>query len=235
MARGASMPDLLDHPWEITPAEAMRVQGALRKRLARHPLAARPKTIAGADVSCPWRGESGVGGMVVFSWPDMRIVDESFHAGALRFPYVPGLLSFREGFLLEKAFLGLREKPDLVIFDGQGAAHPRGFGIASHLGLRLGLPSIGCAKSRLFGDAPEAPGEEKGDWRRLRSPDGREIGAVLRTRRGVKPVYVSPGHRIDIEDSVRWVLKTTSRYRLPEVIRAAHRRVNEERVRRKIA
>lgn len=227
------MTDLLHHSWEIAPAEAVRLQKALGERLVLRPLAAPPRTIAGADISCEWRGRFGVGGVVVFSWPQMRYIDESFHSGELRFPYVPGLLSFREGFLLEKAFLGLREKPDLVIFDGQGAAHPRGFGIASHLGLRLGLPSIGCAKNRLFGDAVGPLGEEKGDWRYLHSPDGREVGAVLRTRRGVKPVYVSPGHLIDIEDSVRWVLAATSRYRLPEVIRAAHRRVNEERVRRR--
>ena len=223
------MTDLTHHPWEIAPAEAVRVQKTLQKRLALHPLAAPPETIAGADISCEWRGRFGVGGMVVFSWPDMRMIEESFYGGELRFPYVPGLLSFREGFLLEKAFSGLREKPDLIISDGQGTAHPRGFGIASHLGLRLGAPSIGCAKSRLFGEASGSLGNEKGDWRFLHSPDGRKIGAVLRTRRGVKPVYVSPGHLIDIEDSVRWVLETTSRFRLPEVIRAAHRRVNEER------
>ena len=228
------MTDLLHHSWEIAPAEAIRVQRALEKRLILHPLSTPPKTIAGADVSCEWRGKFGVGGVVVFSWPDMQVVDESFYGGELRFPYVPGLLSFREGFLLEKAFLGLGgEKPDLIIFDGQGTAHPRGLGVASHLGLRLGVPSIGCAKSRLFGDAVEPPGEEKGDWRFLHAPDGRRVGAVLRTRRGVKPVYVSPGHGVDIEGSVHWVLETTSRYRLPEVIRAAHKRVNEERVRRK--
>ena len=228
------MTDSLHHSWEIAPPEAVRLQKALEKRLALHPLCAVPRTIAGADISCEWRGRFGVGGMVVYSWPDLQLIDESFHSGDLRFPYVPGLLSFREGFLLEKAFLGLREKPDLIIFDGQGTAHPRGLGIASHLGLRLGVPSIGCAKSRLFGDAAEPPGEEKGDSRYLLSPDGREIGAVLRTRRGVKPVYVSPGHLIDIEDSVRWVLAATTRYRLPEVIRAAHRRVGEERARRKM-
>ncbi len=229
------MTDSLHHSWEIAPSEAVRLQKALEKHLALHPLSAAPKTIAGADISCEWRGRFGVGGMVVFSWPDMQLIDESFYGGDLRFPYVPGLLSFREGFLLEEAFLGLREKPDLIIFDGQGTAHPRGFGIASHLGLRLGVPSIGCAKSRLFGEAAEPPGEEKGDWRYLRSPDGLEIGAVLRTRRGVKPVYVSPGHLIDIEDSLHWVLAATSRFRLPEVIRAAHRRVGEERKKRKRA
>ncbi len=229
------MTDSLHHSWEIAPPEAVRLQKALEKHLALHPLSAAPKTIAGADISCEWRGRFGVGGMVVFSWPDMQLIDESFFGEDLRFPYVPGLLSFREGFLLEKAFLGLREKPDLIIFDGQGTAHPRGFGIASHLGLRLGVPSIGCAKSRLFGEAAEPPGEEKGDWRYLRSPDGLEIGVVLRTRRGVKPVYVSPGHLIDIEDSLHWVLAATSRFRLPEVIRAAHRRVGEERKKRKRA
>ncbi|MDE0331763.1 MAG: endonuclease V [Nitrospinae bacterium] len=229
------MTDLLHHSWEIAPPEAVRVQKTLETHLALQPLSDAPETIAGADISTKWRGRFGVGGMVVFSWPDMELIDESFHSGELRFPYVPGLLSFREGLLLEKAFLGLRAKPDLIIFDGQGTAHPRGFGIASHLGLRLGVPSIGCAKSRLFGDVAEPVGEEKGDWRYLYSPGGRKIGAVLRTRRGVKPVYVSPGHLIDIEDSVHWVLAATSRFRLPEVIRAAHRRVGEERARRKKA
>ena len=229
------MNDLRHHAWEISPAEAIRVQKALQKHLALHPLAGSPKTIAGADISCEWRGRFGVGGMVVFSWPDLEVVDESFYCGEIRFPYVPGLLSFREGYLLEKAFLGLRKKPDLIIFDGQGTAHPRGFGIASHLGLRLDVPSIGCAKSRLFGETSEPPGEDKGNWRYLYSPGGHAVGAVLRTRRGVKPVYVSPGHLIDIQDSVHWVLETTSRYRLPEVIRAAHRRVGEERASRKNA
>lgn len=227
------MTDLLRHSWDIRPTEAVRLQSALRRRLSLRPLAAPPRTIAGADISCEPRGKFGVGGAVVFSWPEMRIVDESFCAGELRFPYVPGLLSFREGFLLEEALRGLAERPDLVIFDGQGTAHPRGFGVASHIGLRMGLPSIGCAKNRLFGEAAGPLGEEKGDWRYLRAPGGRRVGAVLRTRRGVKPVYVSPGHGIDIQGSVRWVLETTSRYRLPEVIRAAHKRVGERRARQK--
>ncbi len=167
------MTDLLHHSWDIAPAEAVRIQKALRERLILQPLTDTPRTIAGADISSEWRGRFGVGGMIVFYWPEMRVIDESFHSGELHFPYVPGLLSFREGFLLEKAFLGLREKPDLIIFDGQGTAHPRGFGIASHLGLRLGVPSIGCAKNWLFGDAAGSPGDEKGDWRYLHSPSGR--------------------------------------------------------------
>ncbi len=224
--------DLLHHPWDITPEQAVRVQQALAGRLVLRPLHGRPRTIAGADVSCPWRGKSGVGGVVVFSYPEMQVVDESFYAGALPFPYVPGLLSFREGFLLEKAFMGLRERPDLLICDGQGTAHPRGFGIASHLGLRLGVPAFGCAKSRLFGQAAGTLGEEKGARLHLLGPDGAEIGAVLRTRRGVKPVYVSPGHLVDVDGAVEWTLATTPRYRLPEVVRAAHRRVNEERIKR---
>ncbi len=224
---------MLNHSWEMTIHEAIQTQKALQGRVVLNSLLTSPATIAGADVSCEWRGGSGVGGMVVFSYPDMRVVDESFCGGELQFPYVPGLLSFREGFLLEKAFGGLRKKPDLIIFDGQGVAHPRGLGIASHLGLRLGLPCIGCAKSRLFGDSFKTLGGEKGDWQYLYAPDGREIGAVLRTRRGVKPVYLSPGHLVNIEDAVHWVLKTTSRYRLPDVIRTAHKRVNEERVRQK--
>jgi len=169
-----------------------------------------------------------VAGVVVLSFPDLAFLEESFAAGELRFPYVPGLLSFREGPLLERAVQGLGRKPDLVFFDGQGIAHPRGLGIASHLGLRLGIRSVGCAKSRLWGEAGEPP-ERRGGWTPLRAPDGATVGAALRTRTGIKPVFVSPGHGIDLEGAVRSTLAASPRYRLPEPIRAAHRRTNEER------
>lgn len=144
------------------------------------------------------------------------------------FPYVPGLLSFREGPLLERAFGGLSRTPDILLFDGQGIAHSRGLGIASHLGLRLGIPTIGCAKSRLWGKAAEPP-DEKGAWSPLREPGGKVVGSLLRTRKGVKPVYVSPGHLIDLEGALRIALLSSPRYRIPVPIQAAHVCANDER------
>jgi len=173
-----------------------------------------------------------VAGVVVLSFPDLEVIEESLAVGEASFPYVPGLLSFREGPLLERAFEGLSRMPDLVFFDGQGIAHPRGLGIASHLGLRLRIPSVGCAKSRLWGEAEE-PAGEKGAWEPLKAPRGEVagevVGAVLRTRKGVKSLYVSPGHRIDLEGAIRYTLAVSPRYRIPVPIRAAHIRTNEER------
>jgi deoxyribonuclease V len=170
-----------------------------------------------------------VAGVVVLSYPDLEVIDESLVDGEVTFPYVPGLLSFREGPLLERAFSRLREKPDLVFFDGQGIAHPRGLGIASHLGLRLGLSTVGCAKSRLWGEHLGELPDGKGSWVPLQSRTGDTIGAVLRTRRGVKPVYISPGHLVNLKDAVRYTLAVSPRYRIPEPIRIAHNRTNEER------
>jgi deoxyribonuclease V len=160
----------------------------------------------------------------VFDWPELELVEVAKAVGAADFPYVPGYLSLREGPVLEKAYEKLERRPQLVIFDGQGIAHPRRFGLASHLGVLWRVPSVGCAKTRLVGTFGE-PGARKGSWKPLR--DGREvIGSVLRTRDGVKPVFVSPGHRIDQAGARRVVMDTTTRYRLPEPIRAAHREVN---------
>jgi deoxyribonuclease V len=165
--------------------------------------------------------------VVVFEagdWEPREVATAVRRAG---FPYVPGYLSFREGPVLEQAFRKLRTRPDLVLFDGQGIAHPRRFGLASHLGVRWDLPSVGCAKSRLTGSA-EPPGPRKGDWTPLRD-DGEIVGSVVRTRTGVKPVWVSPGHRIDHAGAREAVLAATTRYRLPEPTRRAHGEVNAVR------
>ena len=141
--------------------------------------------------------------------------------GITDFPYVPGLLSFREAPILLEALAGLRSRPDVILVDGQGTAHPRRFGIACHLGLAIDVPTIGCAKSRLVGNHQE-PDEEKGAWTHLmhhREP----IGAVVRTRTGVRPIYVSPGNNIDLDSSVRWALACSPRYRVPVPTRLAHR------------
>jgi deoxyribonuclease V len=160
-AKGSKRPAILDHSWNLSPKEAASLQINLRAKLKIAPLGRAPRTVAGADISHLRFGRRAVAGVVVFSFPSLEFLEESIVEGTIDFPYVPGLLSFREGPLLERAFRGLRRKPDLLFFDGQGIAHPRGLGIASHLGLRLKIPSVGCAKSRLFGEAAQ-PGERKG-------------------------------------------------------------------------
>jgi deoxyribonuclease V len=160
----------------------------------------------------------------MLSWPDLDRIETATAVGAAVFPYVPGYLSFREGPVLDVAFGRLSERPDLVFFDGQGTAHPRRCGLASHLGVLWDVPAVGCAKSRLVGEADE-PGPSRGDWTPL--IDGEEIvGSVLRTRRGVKPMWISPGHRIDSEGARRVVLEGCTRYRMPEPTRRAHLEVN---------
>ncbi len=180
-------------------------------------------SVAGADVSYSKRGGNAVAAMVVLSYPNLDLMDEAFVRGEISFPYIPGLLSFREAPLLIQAFRRLRRLPDVVLYDGQGIAHPRGFGLASHMGVLLDLPSIGCAKKKLVGDFGDV-GLQAGSITPLKL-DGKIIGAVIRTRRGVKPVFVSPGHRIDLEFSIKLVLRTCRGFRLPEPLRRAHRMV----------
>ena len=158
---------------------------------------------------------------MLFHFPSLKLVEVTIVEEPVRFPYIPGLLSFREAPAIEKAVTRLRQRPDLLLVDGQGIAHPRRMGVAAHLGLLLDIPAVGCAKSRLCGQATE-PGPEAGSWTPL--VEGEEvIGAVLRTRVGVKPLYVSIGHRVDLEGARRWVLACCRGYRLPEPSRWAHR------------
>jgi deoxyribonuclease V len=155
------------------------------------------------------------------------VIDRSGIVAAARFPYVPGLLSFREAPAVIEAFAGLSVRPDVLICDGQGIAHPRRLGLASHLGLWLGLPTIGCAKSWLCGEY-EQPGPERGDWSPL-TDAGETIGAVVRTRTRVKPLYVSTGHRCDLSSAIAIVLASSTKYRLPIPSSLAHQYVNELR------
>ena len=212
------------HSWNISPAEAVALQRELADRL--HIDCGLPEnsvqTIAGVDLSPP-DAETGLvrGAVVVVGWPSLEVLEVSTAEGMADFPYVPGLLSFREAPILLAALAGLRATPDLILVDGQGTAHPRRFGIACHLGLAIDVPTIGCAKSRLVGTHQE-PDEQKGAWTSL--VDHREsIGAVVRTRTGVRPIYVSPGNTIDLESSVRWALACSPRYRVPVPTRLAHR------------
>ena len=209
---------------------AVRVQRELRDRLILRGDVRNVRRIAGADVSYDKGSDRFFAAVAVLSWPDLELVEEAHARGTSPMPYIPGLLSFREGPSLLRAFGKLGEPPDLVLFDGHGTAHPRGFGVACHLGLLLDLPSIGCGKSRLVG-AHEEPDRSVGSQAPL-VHGGRRIGAVLRTREGSKPVYVSPGHRIGIPAAVRWVLRCCRGYKLPEPARFAHKLANRERARR---
>lgn len=207
------------HDWKVTPSEGRELQERLRRRVELRPLPGRVRLVAGADMS--FSRERGVffGAVVLLSFPELQVVEEVSARHKPTFPYVPGLLSFREGPVLLRAFEKLKRTPDVVIFDGQGQAHPRRLGLASHLGLWLKIPSIGCAKSRLIGEY-RMPAEAKGRASTLRD-EGQQIGVVLRTREAVKPLFVSPGHLADFETSTRLVLECCTRYRLPEPTRLA--------------
>jgi deoxyribonuclease V len=209
------------HAWDLTPREAIALQTALRDRVVRADRIGEVRRIAGVDVGFEQDGRVTRAAVAVLEYPGLALVEEVVVRVATTFPYVPGLLSFREAPAVLAAFGEVRVAPDLILYDGQGIAHPRRFGIASHVGLLLDCPSIGVAKSRLVG-AHRMPATRRGAWTPLRDA-GELIGAVLRTRAGVKPLYVSIGHRVSLETAVRWTLACTTRYRLPETTRWAHR------------
>ncbi|OFW59305.1 MAG: hypothetical protein A2Y75_10690 [Candidatus Solincola sediminis] len=210
------------HPFDLTVKEAMRLQEELRGQVVDG-LSFDPKTIrrvAGTDISYLRELRLALAAVVIMDFPSMEVIEESRHVVEVDFPYVPGLLSFRELPALLPALEALHREPDVIFVDGQGLAHPRGMGIASHLGIITEKPTIGCAKSRLIGEAEE-PGSVVGDWSPLLY-EGRRIGAVLRTRQSVKPLYVSVGHLIDLETAIDMVLACSKGYRLPEPQRRAH-------------
>jgi deoxyribonuclease V len=210
-------------PTARTVAEARALQERLRARVVARGGPRRLRVVAGADLAYRADGSLAWAAVVLMRVADGAVIETATASARPRFPYVPGYLSFREGPLLLKAFARLRRRPDLCLFDGQGIAHPRGFGLAAHMGVLLGLPSAGCAKSLLVGEH-EAPGPRRGDWAPLYL-SGRVVGAALRTREGVKPIYVSVGHRIGLRQAIRAVLAVT-RCRVPEPIRLAEQVVN---------
>jgi len=200
--------------------QAVAIQEALRREVVRTGSLSNVRLIAGADVSYAKRAVTMYAAVVVAEWPSLEVVEEVTAERPAEFPYIPGLLSFREMPALLDAFRKLRSGPDLIIYDGQGVAHPRGFGIASHLGVLLDVPTVGCAKKRLVGEHAE-PGPEKGAQTPL-TLGGKTIGAVVRTRANIKPVFVSVGHRVGLRSAVKLVLDCAMRYRLPEPTRLAH-------------
>lgn len=213
------------HSWKVTCRQATAIQKRLAHRVDRENRLQTPQWVAGADISLTRESPEAFAGIVVLNARTLEIAEEYFIRGPIDFPYIPGLLSFREAPLLLKLFKKVSPAPQLVFFDGQGIAHPRRLGLASHMGLFLDCPTVGCAKSRLIGTHRE-PGVKKGCRARLKDDEGQTIGSVVRTRENCKPVFISVGHQIDLETAVRWTLKCTTRYRIPEPTRLAHNRVN---------
>jgi deoxyribonuclease V len=209
------------HEWEVSIARAKEIQLGLARRIVTESEAITPRFIAGIDISSPDGRGLARGAVIVLCYPELDVIEAKVAEAKITFPYIPGLLSFRESPLILAACEKLDNVPDLVLIDGQGLAHPRRLGLASHVGLLLDLPTIGCAKSILCGRHLPV-GEEPGSHAELRDKS-EVIGAALRTRRGVRPVYVSVGHKIGLAAALHWVMECCRGYRLPEPTRLAHR------------
>lgn len=212
------------HDWSLTPREAVELQKGLRASVRVVPLKKKIETVAGADISFNKYDPTLYAGIVVLRLPTLEVIEEVGVVSETKFPYVPGLLSFRESPSVLEAWAKLKTEPDAVMFDGQGIAHPRRVGIASHVGLLINRPTLGCAKSVLVGKFEE-PGEERGAWTPM-IDKGETIGAALRTKTRVQPIYVSPGHLIDLAGAVELTLACDGGYRQPEPTRRAHLLVN---------
>ena len=218
------------HDWSLSPKEAIALQKRLAAEVRIQPLATRLKSIGAADISyCRHTGRL-IAVILSFKWPSLDLIESVHHICKAAFPYVPGLLSFREVPPLIEAYRKIAQKPDVLLCDGQGIAHPRKLGFAAHLGLCLGIPTVGCAKSRLCGD------HERLTLKKGRSVplllDGEQVGLVFCSRDGVKPIYISPGHLSDIASSKRLVSRCLRTYRIPEPLRLAH--IDANRVRQKL-
>ncbi|WP_455379777.1 deoxyribonuclease V [Acidihalobacter prosperus] len=223
-------PHNLIHQWNVTPAEARQIQKDLSAEVSLVDDIVRLQHVAGLDVGFEENGTKIRAAVVVLQWPSFERIEYRLVRRATRFPYVPGLLSFRELPALLEAMAQLSQPPDMIFCDGQGIAHPRRLGLAAHLGVITGLPSIGIGKSRLIGEhkpLPESRGSSTPLWDK-----GEQIGCVLRSRKGVKPLYVSPGHRVSMNTASALVMESIRRFRLPEPIRAAHRLASESAIAR---
>ena len=210
-----------DHPWDVSPKEAAAIQERLSQAVVVEDDLGPVRTVAGVDIGFLEKNTITRAAVVVLSFPELELVDQAIVHRPTTFPYVPGLLSFREAPAALGALERLSIRPDLLLCDGQGRAHPRRFGLACHLGLLSGIPSVGVAKSRLVG-VHEPVAEERGSRQPLML-EGEVIGTVLRTRTAVKPLYVSIGHRVSLETAVDYVLRCAPRFRLPETTRWADR------------
>jgi deoxyribonuclease V len=215
------------HSWNISPKEGIAIQKELKEKLVFFDGKFRVENICGTDVSYEKEKNLLFSAVVILKYPEMDVIEEQTAIMKCTFPYVPGLLSFREVPVLLKAFDNINDVPDVVLCDGHGIAHPRGFGLASHLGMILDIPTIGCAKKKLFGEYSKV-GNDKGDWSYI-SDGGNNIGIALRTKKNVKPVFVSQGYKIGMEFSREIILACSKKYRIPEPIRKAHIKGNQMR------
>ncbi len=212
----------------ITPQQAIQQQTELREQLRIQPLEKEITTIAGADISFNKYSTTVYAGIVVMHFPSLQVIETSGVTDETTFPYVPGLLAFREVPALSKAWEGLQIKPDVLVLDGHGIAHPRRMGIAAHFGVVMNTPTLGCAKSLLTGRFTE-PSTEAGSVTDLVAKN-ELIGKVLRTKKNVKPVFISPGNLITMDESLELIKRCVGKYRIPEPTRLAHNFVNELRV-----
>jgi len=212
----------------ITPQEAKERQQALREQISLAPVNQPITTVAGADLSFNRGSDKVHAGIVVFSYPELKLMARSLVTTEVDFPYIPGLLAYREIPPLEEAWEKLKHKPDVLLMDGHGIAHPRRMGIATHFGILKDQPTIGCAKNVLTGSYIE-PGREKGSFSNLSDEGGERIGLVLRSRSGIKPIFISPGHKVTFEDCRELVMGCLDKYKLPETTRKAHKLVNQLR------
>ena len=215
------------HDWDVSYAEARSIQESLRGKIKTGSLPKSLRFVAGADVSYEKHGDLFFAGVVVWDARQAEVVEERGHVAKVIFPFIPGLLSFREAPVLLEAFKKISSRVDAVIVDGQGLAHPRGLGLASHICLLLNVRGVGCAKTLLVGEH-KAVGSKKGSRSDLMLA-GDRVGVTLRTRDNVKPVYVSPGHKLGVDDATELVLRCSIKYRLPEPTRMAHNFVNRLR------
>lgn len=208
------------HSWDLSPKDAIEIQKQWSRRVVTTDQFGPVRRVAGVDVGFEDNNQVTRAAIVVLSYPELAPLDSALVKIPTSYPYIPGLLSFREMPAILKAYEQLQLKPDLLLCDGQGTAHPRRFGIACHLGVWLDVPSIGVGRTRLVGSHDALP-DEKGAWVPLLDK-GEQVGAVLRSRKGVKPIYVSTGHRVSLASSVQWVMNCVTRYKLPETTRYAH-------------
>lgn len=215
-----TLPYSAPHTWDLSPREAIALQKELAGRVVLCPLPSRFKILGAADIAYLKTTDTLISVVLTFQWPSLEPLESVHIRAKAKFPYVPGLLSFREAPPLIEAYRLLARKPDVFLCDGQGIAHPRKLGLAAHLGLFLGIPTVGCAKSRLCGEH-EPPTPRKGFSKPLLL-NGEQVGIVYCSRDGVKPLYISPGHLSDIDSSKKLVSRCLRRYRIPEPLRLAH-------------
>ena len=207
------------HRWNITPKKAIQIQRKLSTKIRYTPLRKRTKIISGCDAS--FQGKKAIGSIVIMTYPELQVIEQVRKEIPVTYPYIPTLLTFREAPVLIKCFRMLKHDPDVIIFDGQGIAHPRRMGLATHMGILLSKPTIGCAKSRLTGTI-KMPLSLRGNFTYIKDNKRNIIGALLRTRDEVKPVFISVGNKITLEECIKIILGCDGKYRLPEPIRAAH-------------